>query len=137
MFNTSHCQEILPLGSGGNSGYFLSLPLITGVSTRIKTKHLAFDALEEFLQTLLPRPARSPMSAKQRQRSYTGRRSRPGCSKGGVAPCCPAHKSYIQIFVAGSIFIAKNWKQSKCTVTDTWVNKMWNTVSIQWNITKQ
>lgn len=41
-------------------------------------------------------------------------------------------------FMAAFFVVAKTWKQSKCPLTDKWINKMWYTrggmVVVEWNI---
>ena len=34
--------------------------------------------------------------------------------------------TYIPMFIVALFTIAKIWKQSKCPLTDEWINKMWN-----------
>ena len=36
------------------------------------------------------------------------------------------------MFIAALFIIAKQWKQSKCPLTDEWINKMWHRPTVEY-----
>ena len=55
-----------------------------------------------------------------------------------ATPCHLLDKTIIQkdtctaMFVAATFSIAKTWKQSKCSLTDEWIKKMWNLYAVEY-----